>query len=84
DNMTPRELILHVEEYNERLIRDRNDRVSQAYMTAYLHRVKKMPKLEKLLERNRPKKSQSNAPQTPEEQLQAALHWNKQRMKKEG
>lgn len=82
--MTPRELILHVEEYNERIVRDRNERISQAYMTAYLQRVNKMPKLEKLLERNRPKKKKSNAPQTPEQQLQAAMRWHNQLTKKEG
>ncbi|WP_147433380.1 hypothetical protein [Paenibacillus ginsengarvi] len=69
--MTPRELTLHVEAYNERRQIEREDIIRQAYYTAAWQRGKKMPKLEKVLESIRPKQEQR--PQTPEEMLAVAM-----------
>lgn len=54
--MTPYELNLHILEYNERKQQESEDKLVIAYMTAYLHRVKRMPSLKELVEKIKPKK----------------------------
>jgi hypothetical protein len=61
DDMTPRELNLHIEVHNEGLISELNESRQNAYLTAYWGRVKRMPDLKKLLiEQAKPKKAQSD------------------------
>lgn len=58
DEMTPYELNVYIEEfYHNKEIESKND-ITIAYMTAYWHRVKKMPDLNKLLDRKAPVKKQ--------------------------
>lgn len=47
--MTPYELSLHVNAYNQNKKADHESRITQAYLTAAWQRAKKMPKLEKVL-----------------------------------
>lgn len=66
--MTPRELMLIVEEYNHRLLQKREDMIIQAYFTAAWHRARRMPRLKKVLEDIRDKTIPKA--QTPEQMLQ--------------
>lgn len=47
--MTPHELAISIEEYQKRELYQHRERITAAYMGAYLQRVKRMPKLEKLI-----------------------------------
>ena len=47
--MTPVEISLYVEVYSEKRQNEYSEMVQQAYLTAYLGRVKQMPTLKKLL-----------------------------------
>lgn len=58
--MTPHELNLHIEAYRERMEHESENDLVSAYLTAYYHRVKRMPDLKKLLKDNKPKKSQTS------------------------
>lgn len=62
--MTPRELNLHIQEYNLRMQRESEERLALAYMTAYWHRVRRMPGLKEILTKIKPQK-----PLTDEELL---------------
>ena len=67
-DLTPRELMLIVEEYNDRLQRNREEALTTAYRAAYLQRVKRMPPLKRLLEDIRPKMPQQPSLQTQKQQ----------------
>jgi hypothetical protein len=54
--LTPRELILIVEGYNELRQRKREDIITSSYYTAKLQRAQEIPSLKKLIEDSRPKK----------------------------
>lgn len=54
--MTPRELNLHIQEYNYRTQQVSEEGLTLAYLTAYWHRVKKMPNLKELLGKIKPPK----------------------------
>lgn len=71
--MTPFELSLSIKSFSDRLKRERDEKLSQAWLTAYFQRVKKLPKLEKLLNQDKPKK-----PQTQEEMLNKIKELNAQ------
>lgn len=47
--LTPSELAVMTKAYYQKLIDDNNQQISIAYITAYLHRVERMPKLTSLL-----------------------------------
>lgn len=64
EEMTPRELNLHIQEYNLRTQRESEDGLALAYLTAYWHRVKRMPGLKEILNSIKPQK-----PLTDEELL---------------
>lgn len=82
--MTPRELMLHVEEYNERLLLEQRNLITQAYLTAAWQRSKKMPPLNRVLGELKAKPAQKPLqPQTDKQMLAAALQWQK-RFEKEG
>lgn len=49
NDMTPYELNLHIQAYNERLQREEKEGLTLAYLTAYWGRVRKMPSLKSLL-----------------------------------
>lgn len=49
NEITPYELNLHIQFYNERMSLDNKERLTAAYMTAYWGRVKRMPDLKKIL-----------------------------------
>lgn len=65
--MTPHELVMYVEEYNERKQKEREEEITIAYYNAMWQRAKKMPTLKKVLNEIKPKKPQK--PMTPEEML---------------
>ena len=48
-NSTPLELSLHADVYVDNRKESVKEMITHAYTTAYLHRVKKMPKLEKMI-----------------------------------
>lgn len=50
--MTPYELSVQVEEYFKRENYMQKERITAAYMGAYFERVKKMPNLQKLFEKD--------------------------------
>lgn len=61
--MTPYELSLVVEGYTLRQKRDAKENLTIAWMTAYYHRVKKMPDLQKALEElDKPPKPKKQTP----------------------
>ncbi|MFD1953739.1 hypothetical protein ACFSL6_17675 [Paenibacillus thailandensis] len=64
--MTPHELNMQIEEWSSRLQAEHRERITIAYLTAYWHRIRKMPTLKKVLEDIQLKKKR---PQTPEEML---------------
>lgn len=76
NDMTPRELMLIVEEYNHRQQSERNNLITNAYLSAIWQRAKKMPRLSEVLSKSTPKKP--TQPQTPEQMLQIAkmLHYS--------
>lgn len=47
--MTPYELAMFIDATSERLMREQKDSLTIAWMTAYLHRVEKMPSLKEIL-----------------------------------
>lgn len=61
--MTPYELNLHIEAYNECMKFEQEERITAAYLTALWGRVRKMPKLKDVLKRQQTKS------QTPEQML---------------
>lgn len=66
--MTPRELFLYIQEFNERLKMQQELAIIQAYYTAAFYRARRLQNLETILrkfrEMNKPQKAQ-----TPEEML---------------
>ncbi|GJM84330.1 hypothetical protein HMSSN139_68260 [Paenibacillus sp. HMSSN-139] len=69
--MTPYELNLHIQAYNERLQREEKEGLTIAYLTAYWGRVKKMPDLKKILGQERKTRAQ-----TPEQMLRTVQALN--------
>jgi hypothetical protein len=67
-DLTPRELMLILEAYNEKEQQKREESLTAAYMSAYFQRVKRMPSLKQVLEDSRPRRS---VPQTPDQMLAA-------------
>lgn len=65
--MTPHELNLHIEAYRERMEQEGKEDLAHAYLTAYYHRVKRMPNLKQLLEDSKPK---AKVKQTDEEMFE--------------
>lgn len=55
--MTPFELSIYVDAYREKMNREQENLITQAYLTAYWQRVKKMPNLREVL-KSKPKKKQ--------------------------
>lgn len=53
DELTPHELNLHIQAYNERLTRESKERITAAYLVAGWSRVKKLPDLKKILGEDR-------------------------------
>lgn len=70
DDMTPYELNLHIDAYNDHMKFEQEERVHAAYLTALWGRVKKFPSWENVLKRKPTKQ------QTPEQMLAMvkALH----------
>jgi len=58
DYMTPFEFSLYVKAYNKRIKYEQDERVTQAYLTAYWQRVNKMPKLQDVLQNKQQQKNQ--------------------------
>jgi hypothetical protein len=69
--MTPAELSIYINAHTERAKNEQQRLTIQAYMTAYFHRVKKMPNLKKLLETDKPKRKL-----TPAEMLEQVKKLN--------
>lgn len=65
--LTPGELSILVEAYNERKQSEHEEKLVVAYLTAYWHRVKKMPSINDVIAKKPVKR---NGPQTPEEMLE--------------
>lgn len=61
--LTPFEFSLNVEAYGEKVVQDYKTSISIAYMTAYLHRVQRLPKLAKLLSDLNTKPKEANTMQ---------------------
>lgn len=70
NDITPYELILYIQAYNERMSLDHKERITAAYLTAYWGRVKKMPELKKILGEDKPNN------QTPEQMLAVVRQLN--------
>lgn len=77
---TPREAQLWIKGALKRIQREQNERMVLAWTTAALSRAKKMPKLEKLLTVEKPKRK----PQTWQEQHALMRAWAKQHNKRFG
>jgi hypothetical protein len=71
NDMTPYELNIHIQAYNERLQREEKEGLTLAYLTAYWGRVKKMPDLKKILGQE-----QKTRAQTPEQMLKTVQALN--------
>lgn len=55
--LTPGELFSVVRGFNKRAEREQENQIVSAYLTAYWHRVKKMPKLDEVIgKKSQPKK----------------------------
>jgi len=66
NELTPHELMLILEAHNERLQHQREDMLTQAWLTASWQRARRMPPLRQVLEQSRPRHTK---PQTPEQML---------------
>jgi hypothetical protein len=75
--MTPYELMLAVEEYQDRMRIEHELMVMQAYLTAAWQRSKRMPKLADVLRKTQPKGPQHQ--QTPEEMLAVMMQFHRAR-----
>jgi len=75
--MTPYELMLAVEEYQDRMRIEQETRIVQAYLTAAWQRSKRMPALKKALSEMRPKEQPRR--QTPEEMLAVMMQIHRAR-----
>lgn len=73
--MTPYELMLAVEEYQDRMRIEHEARIVQAYMTAAWQRAKRMPSLKKVLRDAQPKQPMKQ--QSPEEMLAVIIQMHK-------
>jgi hypothetical protein len=69
-------LVIHLEAVANRLERQHNERALQAWQTAALYRVKRLPSLNKLF-LDRKKKKEPIKKQSWERQLQIAMQWHK-------
>lgn len=58
--MTPFEIFCYCEAFTSRMKFEQQERVTQAYLTAYLQRVKEMPKLDKLLGKDKEPKTMTD------------------------
>ena len=72
--MTPYELMLAVEEYQDRMRIENEARIVQAYMTAALQRAKRMPSLKQVLLDVQSKQMKQ---QSPEEMLAVIIQMHK-------
>jgi lipase chaperone LimK len=72
--MTPYELMLAVEEYQDRMRIEHEARIVQAYMTAAWQRAKRMPSLRQVLRDVQPKQVKQ---QSPEEMLAVIIQMHK-------
>ena len=80
-DITPRQLMIVVEEYNERRQQQREQALTPAYMAAYWQRVRRPPSLKKVLQDARPKVVK---PQSPEQMLAFAMQFNARMTGREG
>jgi len=69
--LTPHELMLVLDAHNERLQHQREDMLTQAWLTASWQRARRMPALRQVLEQSRPRHTK---PQTPEQILTVVKH----------
>jgi hypothetical protein len=53
--MTPYELSLHIQDYNEKRIQEDKDKIALVHLGEYLHRTKKLPTLKQLLGQDKKK-----------------------------
>lgn len=72
NEITPHELNLHVQAYNERMEYEHKERLTMAYLTAGWSRAKRMPDLNKLLGFSH----QANDHQTDEQLLKTIRQLN--------
>lgn len=75
----PSELMIHIEEYNRRKEINSDEAFALAYYNAAWHRMKRMPKLEKLMkdrENARKEQQRQKRPQTAEDMLAMAMRLN--------
>ena len=75
-NSTPLELSLYADVYVDNRKENIKEMITHAYTTAYLHRVKKMPKLEKMI-KDVDNTTKKHKPQTAEEMLEVVKMLNK-------
>jgi hypothetical protein len=69
--MTPYELNLCISDYNEKQKVLNDEKVTLTYLGAYWQRIKKLPRLEKILGKEQPKKQM-----TPEEMFNVVKKLN--------
>jgi len=60
NEMTPRELNLHIQVYNEMSREKSEEELVVAYLTAYWNRVRRMPNLRNILSSIRPREEMSD------------------------
>jgi hypothetical protein len=69
--LTPHELSILVDAFKEKTKREQEFQVVTAYLTAYWHRVKKMPSMKEILKESEVKKKK-----TPEQMLDVVKQLN--------
>lgn len=74
NEITPHELNLHIQAYNEQLQREEKQGLTLSYLTAYWGRVKKMPSLKSIL--NEMDSNRSHTAKTDEQLLRMVRQLN--------
>jgi hypothetical protein len=60
EEMTPYELSLHIQVFNEKRIQEDKDKIALVHLGEYLHRTKKLPTLKQLLNLSEKKEAMSD------------------------
>lgn len=71
--LTPGELSIMIHAYNERKKHEHDEQLVVAYLTAYWHRVKRMPSINDVISK---KPVKNDVQQTPEEMLEEIKRLN--------
>jgi hypothetical protein len=81
--LTPRDLLMIIDEYNEKLDREADNSLILAYSIASLQRAKKLPELSQLLDQQRQQRKTRRQTQTPEQMFAMVKRLQAQHERKE-